>query len=297
MTAKAVRPHKKRVTVFDCVVVVLMLVFAIAFIYPLWTIVVAAFCDPIEYVKNPLMLWPRNLTFYNFGKLMSSSSVWRSYANTVLYTLVGTVVNVAMTFVMAYALSMNGLPYRRVFSFFIVVTMFFSGGMIPGYLNVKGFGMLDTMWALILPGAIGTYNLMITRTYLTQQIPESLTEAAEVDGAGELRTFLQIVTPLSKPILAVITLFYASGHWNSYMSGMLYLSSREKFPLQLILREMLINEETLGLAATDGGSQTVLYTITLNYAVMLVAILPLLIVFPFVQKFFVKGVMIGAIKG
>ena len=157
--------------------------------------------------------------------------------------------------------------------------------------------MLDTMWALVIPGAIGTYNLMITRTYLTQQIPEGLVEAAEVDGAGELRTFLQIVTPLSKPILAVITLFYASGHWNSYMSGLLYLSDRAKFPLQLILREMLINEETLGLAATEGGSQTVLYTITLNYAVMLVAISPLLIVFPFVQKFFVKGVMIGAIKG
>ena len=301
MTVKAVRPavrqRKKKVTVFDCLVVALMLVFAIIFIYPLWTIVVAAFSDPVEYVKDPLMLWPKKITFYNFGKLMTSASVWQGYGNTVIYALVGTAINVAMTFVMAYALSMNGLPYRRVFNFFIVVTMFFSGGMIPGYLNVKGFGMLDTMWALVIPGAIGTYNLMITRTYLTQQIPEGLVEAAEVDGASELRTFLQIVTPLSKPILAVITLFYASGHWNSYMSGMLYLSSREKFPLQLILREMLINEETLGLAATDGGSQTVLYTITLNYAVMLVAILPLLIVFPFVQKFFVKGVMIGAIKG
>lgn len=297
MTARTVRPHKKKVTAFDCFVVILMLLFAMVFIYPLWTIVVAAFSDPVEYVKNPLMLWPKNITFYNFGKLMTSVSVWRSYANTLLYALVGTLINVAMTFVMAYALSMKGLPYRRVFSFFVVVTMFFSGGMIPGYLNVKGFGMLDTMWALVIPGAIGTYNLMITRTYLTQQIPEGLTEAAEVDGAGEVRTFLQIVTPLSRPILAVITLFYASGHWNSYMSGMLYLSSRDKFPLQLILREMLINEETLGLAATEGGSQTALYSITLNYAVMLAAILPLLIVFPFVQKFFVKGVMIGAIKG
>lgn len=303
MTAKVpVKPamagHKrKKITVFDCAMVALMLVFATVFIYPLWTIVVAAFSDPLEYVKNPLMLFPRNITFYNFKNLMTSANVWMGYRNTIIYAAAGTAINVAMTFVMAYALSMNGLPYRRVFNFFIVVTMFFSGGMIPGYLNVKGFGMLDTMWALVIPGAIGTYNLMITRTYLTQQIPEGLVEAAEVDGAGELRTFLQIVTPLSKPILAVITLFYASGHWNSYMSGLLYLSDRAKFPLQLILREMLINEETLGLAATEGGSQTVLYTITLNYAVMLVAILPLLIVFPFVQKFFVKGVMIGAIKG
>ena len=300
MTAKVqpvIKPKKKKITAFDIVVVLLMLVFALIFIYPLWTIVVAAFSDPVEYVKDPLMLLPKNITFYNFNNLMTSANVWNGYKNTLIYTVVGTVINVSMTFVMAYALSMKGLPYRRVFNFFIVVTMFFSGGMIPGYLNVKGFGMLNSIWALVIPGAIGTYNLMITRTYLTQQIPEGLVEAAEVDGAGEVRTFLQIVTPLSKPILAVITLFYASGHWNSYMSSMLYLSDRAKFPLQLILREMLINEETLGLTATDGGSQFVLYTITLNYAVMFVAILPLLVVFPFVQKFFVKGVMIGAIKG
>lgn len=180
MTAKVpVKPamagHKrKKITVFDCAMVALMLVFATVFIYPLWTIVVAAFSDPLEYVKNPLMLFPRNITFYNFKNLMTSANVWMGYRNTIIYAAAGTAINVAMTFVMAYALSMNGLPYRRVFNFFIVVTMFFSGGMIPGYLNVKGFGMLDTMWALVIPGAIGTYNLMITRTYLTQQIPEGL---------------------------------------------------------------------------------------------------------------------------
>lgn len=289
-------PHK-RVSAFDCVIIALMLLFAFIFIYPLWTIFVAAFSDPLDYVKNPLALFPEHLTTYNLKNLMTSATVWMGYRNTLLYTVVGTVINVIMTFVMAYALSLKELPYRRVFSFFVVVTMFFSGGLIPGYLNVKRFGMLNTLWALVIPGAIGTYNLLITRTYISQQIPEGLVEAAEVDGAGALRTFLQIITPLSKPILAVITLFYASGHWNSYYSALIYLKDRDKYPLQLILREMLINEETLGLAATDAGSQVALYTITLNYAVMLVAIIPLLIVFPFVQKFFVKGVMIGAIKG
>lgn len=288
---------RKRVTMFDCIIVALMLLFAFIFIYPLWTIFVAAFSDPLDYVKNPLALFPEHLTIYNLENLMTSATVWMGYRNTLLYTITGTIINVIMTFVMAYALSLRELPYRRVFSFFVVVTMFFSGGLIPGYLNVKRFGMLNTMWALVIPGAIGTYNLLITRTYISQQIPEGLVEAAEVDGAGALRTFLQIITPLSKPILAVITLFYASGHWNSYYSALIYLKDRNKYPLQLILREMLINEETLGMAATDAGSQVALYTITLNYAVMLVAIIPLLIVFPFVQKFFVKGVMIGAIKG
>ena len=150
---------------------------------------------------------------------------------------------------------------------------------------------------MVLPGAIATYNLMITRTYLSQQIPGELVEAAEVDGAGALRTFLQIVTPLAKPILAVITLFYAADHWNGYLASLMYLRDRSMHSLQLVLRDMLINNETMGLAATDADGLEALYTITLNYAVMVVSILPLLVAFPFVQKFFVKGVMIGAIKG
>lgn len=170
--------------------------------------------------------------------------------------------------------------------------------MIPTYLVVKGYGLLDSIWAMVLPGAVGTYNLMITRTYLTQQIPDDLTEAAEIDGAGPVYTFAKIVTPLSKPILAVITLYYAAGHWNGWFDAMVYLRDSAKYPLQLILRSMLINEETLGMAATEAGQTSeAFYQITLNYAVILVAILPLMIIFPFVQKFFVKGVMIGAIKG
>ena len=148
-----------------------------------------------------------------------------------------------------------------------------------------------------MPGAIATYNLMITRTYLIQQIPRDLTEAAEVDGSGEYRTFFTIILPLSKPIIAVIALFYASGHWNSFFSALIYLQNRELYPLQLFLREMLIQDQTLGMMETESSSLVALYTITLKYAVMTVSILPLLIVFPFVQKYFEKGVMIGAIKG
>lgn len=287
----------KKLSIFDCTVVIFLLLFALIFLYPLWTIFVAAFSDPLEYVKDPLVLFPKTLTFYNFRMLVTSSSVWMGYQNTILYVGVGTAINVVMTFLTAYALSQQALPWRRTFNFLIVLTLFFSGGLIPTYLTVKAYGMLNSIWAIVLPGAIATYNLLITRTYLMQQIPEGLVEAAEVDGAGALRTFGQIVIPLCKPILAVITLFYAAEHWNSYYTALIYLSDRAKYPLQLILREMLINDETLGMMATEASSVEALYTVTLNYAVMVIAILPLLIVFPFVQKFFVKGVMIGAIKG
>ena len=288
----------KGLTVFDVVMVALMLLLSLIFIYPLWTIFVAAFSEPLEYVKNPLALFPQNITLYNFNKLITSATIWNGYKNTLIYVSVGTVINVSLTFLTAYALAMKELPYRRVISFFITLTLFFSGGLIPTYIVVKNYGMLNTLWAMVLPGAIATYNLMITRTYLSQQIPPDLTEAAEVDGAGAMRTFLQIVTPLSKPILAVISLFYASGHWNAWTDAMIYLGrSVDMYPLQLILRSMLINEETMGLVTTEAGSIVSLYMITMNYAVMVIAILPLLIVFPFVQKFFVKGVMIGAIKG
>lgn len=289
---------KIRLSVFDIVVTFMLAILALIFVYPIWTVIVAAFSEPLEYVKNPLALFPARISLYNFRMLFTSRTIWRGYGNTLLYVLVGTLINVSMTFVMAYGLSMKELPCKRLISFLVTITLFFSGGMIPTYLIVKSYGLLDRIWALVLPGAIGTYNLMITRTYLSGQIPGELLEAAEVDGAGPLRIFLVIVTPLSRPILAVLTLFYAAGHWNGWYDAMIYLRDNVKYPLQLILRSMLINEETMGVMATEAGQTSdVFYTITLNFAVILVAILPLMVIFPFVQRFFVKGVMIGAIKG
>lgn len=289
---------RRKIRLFDWITVVVLSVFALIVIYPLWTVFVAAFSDPLDYVKNPLALFPEHITIYNFKRLISSVTIWNGYKNTLVYVVAGTVINVSMTFVMAYGLCMKGLPYRKFFNFFITLTLFFSGGMIPTYLVVKSYGFLDSIWALVLPGAIGTFNLMITRTYLAEQIPDELIEVAEIDGAGPVCTFIKIVMPLSKPILAVITLYYAADHWNGWYNAMVYLRDNAKYPLQLILRSMLINEETLGMAATEAGQTSeVFYQITLNYAVILVAILPLMIIFPFVQKFFVKGVMIGAIKG
>lgn len=286
-----------KIELFDIVLTLILLLLVAIFIYPLWYILVAAFSDPLDVVKDPLMMVPKQITLYNFNMLLSSSTVWLGYRNTLMYVALGTCINVALTILTGYALAQPELPARRQFNFMIVLTLFFSGGMIPEYLLVKNLGMLNTIWAIVLPGAIATYNLMITRTYLIQQIPRDLTEAAEVDGSGEYRTFFTIILPLSKPIIAVIALFYASGHWNSFFSALIYLQNRELYPLQLFLREMLIQDQTLGMMETESSSLVALYTITLKYAVMTVSILPLLIVFPFVQKFFVKGVMIGAIKG
>lgn len=286
-----------KIELFDIVLTLILLLLVAIFIYPLWYILVAAFSDPLDVVKDPLMMVPKQITLYNFNMLLSSSTVWLGYRNTLMYVALGTCINVALTILTGYALAQPELPARRQFNFMIVLTLFFSGGMIPEYLLVKNLGMLNTVWAIVLPGAIATYNLMITRTYLIQQIPRDLTEAAEVDGSGEYRTFFTIILPLSKPIIAVIALFYASGHWNSFFSALIYLQNRELYPLQLFLREMLIQDQTLGMMETESSSLVALYTITLKYAVMTVSILPLLIVFPFVQKFFVKGVMIGAIKG
>jgi putative aldouronate transport system permease protein len=288
---------KKKVSVFDAVTSSLLVLVALCILYPLWYIISASLSHPMEVVKDPLVLYPKGLTLYNFKLLLGSTSIWLGYRNTLFYVVVGTAINVALTFLTAYALSQPSLPYRKQFSFLIVLTLFFSGGMIPTYLVVKELGFLDTVWSIVLPGAIATWNLLITRTYLSQQIPYELIEAAEMDGAGEYRTLIQIVTPLSKPILAVITLFYASGHWNSFFNALIYLRDRALYPLQLVLREILLLEETMGMMQTEAASEVALYTITLKYAVMVVSILPLIIVFPFVQRFFVKGVMIGALKG
>lgn len=292
---EGIRKHR-RITLFDALLYTILFILCLLFFYPIYYIFVAALSDPLAVVKNPILFYPANPTLYNFEMMAKSASVWIGYRNTLIYVVVGTAVNVAVTFVSAYALAQPELPARRVLSFFIVFTMFFSGGMIPLFLVVKGLGLLDTIWAVILPGTVSTWNLLVTRTYLQEQIPRELGEAAEVDGAGEYRTFLQIVLPLSMPIIIVITLFYASSHWNSWFSAMIYLRDRNMYPLQIFLREMLIENQSMDMM-TEAGAERALYLLTLKYAVMSISILPLMVVFPFVQKYFVKGVMIGAIKG
>jgi putative aldouronate transport system permease protein len=242
-----------------------------------------------------MLFYPVNITLGAYKLLLSTGTIWLGYYNSIIYTVSGTVLNVVVTLLAAYALSRQELAGRRLVLFFIVITLFFNGGMIPTYLIYKSLGLLDTRWALIISGAVTTWNLLITKTYLEMNIPQELRDAAEVDGASELTFFNKIALPLSKPIIAVIALFYGSGHWNAYFNALIYIRQRDLYPLQVFLREMLIldqNTEMMG----DVSDHRVLVALTLKFAIMVAAIAPLLIVFPFVQRFFVKGVLIGALK-
>nr|HML47005.1 carbohydrate ABC transporter permease [Clostridia bacterium] len=219
----------------------------------------------------------------------------RSLGNTVLYTAVGTLVNLFMSVLCAYPLSIRAFSGNRFFTRMIMVTMFFSGGMIPGFLVVKSLGLLNTLWALVLPGAISTYNMIVVRTFF-QGIPSEMRESGHMDGANDLVLLFFIYLPLSMPVLATMTLFYATGHWNSYFSALIYITEKSRYPVQLILRNMLINDQMAEQYAAT-ASEFDIVPITLKYASIMISTLPILLIYPFVQRYFVKGVMIGSLKG
>jgi len=279
----------------DYAIYALLVLTAIVFVYPFYYVLSASLSDPASVLSHPLLLYPVQLSLGAYRLLLSTDTIWLGYGNSILYTVCGTALNVTVTLLAAYALSRSELAGRRIVLFFIVITLFFNGGMIPTYLIVKSLGLLDTRWALIVMGAVTTWNLLITKTYLEMNIPQELRDAAEVDGASELNFFAKVALPLSKPIIAVIALFYGSGHWNAYFNALIYIRQRDLYPLQVFLREMLIldqNTEMMG----DVSDSRALVSLTLKFAIMVAAIAPLLIVFPFIQRFFVKGVLIGALK-
>jgi putative aldouronate transport system permease protein len=215
----------------------------------------------------------------------------------VLYTLAGTSINIAMTSLAAYPLSRKDLPGKNVFMFLITFTMFLQGGLIPTYLLVKDLHMVHTFWAMIIPNAIATYHLIVMRSYFQTGIPWELQEAGTIDGCSNIGLFLRIILPLSKPIIAVIVLFYLVGHWNAYFNALIYLDNQEMYPLQLILRQILIMNQVGFMDETFGMSDKLLLAESMKYALIIVACLPVLIAYPFVQRHFVKGVMIGSLKG
>ncbi|TDF99818.1 carbohydrate ABC transporter permease [Paenibacillus piri] len=279
----------------DYAIYTLLMLTAVLFVYPFYYIVLASFSDPAAVITYPMLLYPVDANLGAYKLLLSTGTIWLGYYNSLIYTVSGTSLNVTVTLLAAYALSRSELAGRNVVLFFIVITLFFNGGMIPTYLIVKSLGMLDTRWALIVSGAVTTWNLLITKTYLESNIPQELRDAAEMDGASEFTFFSKIALPLSKPIIAVIALFYGSGHWNAYFNALIYIRQRDLYPLQVFLREMLIldqNTEMMG----DVSDHRVLVALTLKFAIMVAAVAPLLIIFPFVQRFFVKGVLIGALK-
>ncbi|OZB95272.1 carbohydrate ABC transporter permease [Paenibacillus sp. XY044] len=271
-------------------------------LYPLVYIISASVSDPVYVNQGTMWLFPRGLTFEGYQRVFQNPEIWTGYRNTILYTVGGTCINLLFTIPGAYALSRKDLRGRGPMMGLIVFTMFFGGGLIPTFLLVSGLGMLNTVWALLIPNAVSVYNLIICRTFFQTNIPHELQESAEIDGCSNTGLFIKIVLPLSAPIIAVMALYYGVTHWNSYFNAIIYLKDRSLYPLQLILREILVQNQmndTMLMTGDDMEAMAKQARIAdmIKYAVMIVSSLPVIAVYPFMQRYFMKGVLIGSVKG
>lgn len=290
---------------FFTVFVYLFLVGALVVVaYPLLYILSASVSDPVAVNSGRMLLFPRGFTFEGYQTIFENNALWRGYGNTIFYTALGTSINLFVTIPAGYALSRPDFIGKNFVTKLMMVTMFVGGGLIPSYILVTGLGLGNSVWALVLPNAASVYNIIVTRTFFQSTIPIEIEEAAIMDGASYFRRFFSIVLPLSKPILAVMALFYGVGHWNSYFNALIYISDRSKYPLQMILREILVLQDMSSNPTLQmtGEMAEFLYSQqqlgqVIQYGVMIVSTLPLIIVYPFLQKYFVKGVMIGSLKG
>jgi putative aldouronate transport system permease protein len=282
---------------FDSSNIGFMVLLSIVSLYPLLYVLFASLSDPLAVSSTRgILLYPQGLTWDAYELVFQNPNIKVSYFNTIIYVIVGTLINILMTALGAYALSRQNVMWGNTIMFMIVFTMFFSGGLIPTYILISDLGMMNTRWALLLPGAISAFNLIIMRTAF-QAVPIDLEESARMDGAKDWTILFRVVLPLSMPVVAVMVLFYGVGHWNSWFPAMIFLQDRELFPIQLILREILIanNTDSMMMNVTAGDQMPIGETI--KYATIIVSTLPILCLYPFLQKYFVKGVMIGAIKG
>ncbi len=275
--------------------VFLTLVVAVT-LYPFVFVAFASISDPAEMARHMgFLVAPLGFSLGSYGMVLSNPMILAGYTNTMLYMTLGTSLNLLMTALGAYVLSRKRLMLRNFIMFLIVFTMFFSGGLVPYYLIVRGLGLANKMWALILPTAISTYNLIVMRTAFAQ-IPDSMEESAKIDGASDYRVLFWIIIPLAMPVVAVMILFYSVGHWNSWFPAMVFLRTREKYPLQLVLREILIASSTDSMTTEASSADKEPIGETVKYATIMTATLPILFVYPFLQRYFIKGIMIGALK-
>lgn len=277
---------------------VILIFLAVIVLYPIWYCVIASVSDPMAVLNAKVWIWPEGFNLKGYQKVFEHERLWIGYKNSLVYTAIGVSINLMMTILAAYPLARTELKGRGMMMAIFVFTMFFSGGLIPTYLVVKTLHLDNSMWALILPGAINTYNLIVMRTFFQNSIPSELYDAALVDGCSNTRMLLRIVLPLSKPIIAIMFLFYSVEHWNSYFNAMIYLSDRNLQTLPIVLREILIQYSNQSMSITDdGATEQMLQSESIRYASIILASLPMLLIYPLVQKYFVKGVMVGAIKG
>ena len=294
----------KRLTLFDVVDVLLVVLITAIIAYPLYFCVIASFSDPAEVAAGHTLVWIKDFTLDAYKLVLKEDQLWVGYRNTIIYTTLSTLYRLALTITAAYVLSKDKLPFRNLLSWYFFITMYIGGGMIPEYILIKNLGLLDTPWVMIIGTAgVNAYNLIVTRQYFSTSIPSSLYEAAYIDGAGEWKTFISIALPLSKPIMAVMTLYIGVGCWNAYYKALLYIYDKKLYPLQLVLRNIL-NANQLDLSNIQGSSTelaSLVYRANMaqgmKYSIVILASLPLIIAYPFMQKYFEKGVMVGSVKG
>lgn len=290
--------RKKRFTVFDAVVLLISTILMLIVLYPLILVLSNSFSDPSYVAGGQVLFLPKGFNLAGYKAVFGAKDIMSGYLNTIFYTVVGTMINLLVTLPAGYALTKKSVPGRNFIMTMFMITMYFSGGMIPTFLMVNKLGLYNTRTVLLVMGAFSVYNCIICRSFFAA-LPQELEESAEIDGCSSIRTFAQIVLPLSKALIGVMVLYFGVGHWNSYFNAMIYILDEDKKPLQLVLRRILIQAQTLA-TSEEGGEYAAMLAdreALIRYAVIVVSAAPLLIIYPFLQKYFDKGVLIGSVKG
>jgi len=283
--------------VFNAAVMILSVILLLVIAYPLWFIIIASFSDPVDVNLGKVWILPSRVTLLGYQRVFENKQFWLGYRNTILYTIAGTFISLLFTLPAAYALSRKDLVGRNLIMKYFVFTMFFSGGLIPTYLTVSGFHLTNTVWVLLVPFSVSVYNIIIARTFFASNIPQELLEAARLDGCGNTRFFFLVALPLSKPIIAVIGLYCAVSHWNQFFNSLIYVRNENLVPLQVVLRNILLQNKFWEDSVTDALNEVQLIGDVMKYAVIIIATVPVMCIYPFIQKYFARGVMIGAVKG
>lgn len=281
------------------VVATLSIFVFLSVLYPLYFVIIASFSDSDLVNQGKVLLYPMGFSTYGYGKIMEDTRIWNGYLNTIIYTVGGTAVNMIATVTAAYALSRKEFSPRRAINALFVFTMFFSGGLVPTYMLINKMDLINNRLVMMIPFCVNVFNLIIVRTFFENSVPAELYEASILDGCSHFQYFFRVVLPLSKAVLSVVTLYYMVGHWNDFFNALLYLNDKTLVPLQIVLRDILLSNQVFLSGATGGTglSYAQRYADQVKYGVIIVSTLPILMVYPFIQKYFEKGVMIGALKG
>lgn len=289
----------KRDLIFETIVHICIIAISGVVLYALWFVIIASISDPNMVASGEVLFLPKGVTLEGYKYIFRDKRIWTGYRNTILYTVVGTLLGLFITIPAGYALSRKDMAGSGIIMKLLLFTKYFSGGLIPTYLVVKGLHLVDTPYVLMIMGSFSVFNLILCRTFFINTLPLELQEAAEIDGCGIFQYFIKIVLPLSKAIIAIMALYYAVGHWNSFFNGLIYVTNSKLYPLQVILRDILISGQSVDPSIMDPESLELMKQIarTIKYGVIIVSSLPVLMMYPFVQKHFVKGVMVGSVKG